>query len=82
MMNPFKLWGSYVGAVIGLLVVLLPRTKLIFINPIFILLDRGIIISCDGMAGILCLWILRITTPIVFFFIGYGAHLLVSRLIK
>ena len=82
--NPFKMWGSYVGFVIGLLIAFLPM--------IFCLSPQGggcspvdnIYSLTNFLEGINHLFtgVYYIIVPILGFLLGWGIHLLIRSLNK
>ena len=71
-LNPFKLWGSYVGFVLGLTI------YIIFNDQIIDLIAK--IFNLVGEETMLLGFFPLILMPIFGFFIGYGIHALVRGL--
>jgi len=78
--NPFKMWGSWVGLFIGILMkfsvylILTPFYYLSFINYLNPL-DLFLLNNCNTN----CYGILVFSDPIVFFLYGWAIHSLVRR---
>jgi len=70
--NPFKMWGSWVGAVVGYFSV---------IPSIIILIVFGLCIGefCEN-SGAVAGFFSKIIPAILGFFLGWGIHSLVKRL--
>lgn len=80
--NPFKMWGSYVGGVIGLMAYFL----LGYLNPIAILISAFIpneqqLSQLLGDSGIIfILFSILVSNIIIGFLIGWGIHSLIRKL--
>jgi len=76
--NPFKMWGSWVGLVIGISFLFFPKD----VNSNLIIPNYFASIGLGEPLGILFPIVISIILPLVGFLIGYGIHSLIRKLRK
>lgn len=83
--NPFKMWGSWIGLIIGISLKFIIYSSLftpfyiiavILVNLNFI----NILLLTSGICHTDCYGLLKISSPVVFFLYGWGIHSLFRKI--
>lgn len=82
--NPFKMWGSWVGLIVGLLLKLIifltPFTPFYFIAVVLVNLNFiNMLLLNFNICHTDCYGLLKISSSIVFFLYGWGVHSLIRK---